>query len=261
MIIPKTLERADFSGISDIAYDKKERRLYAVSDNGLLYLLKLKTTENEIKKLKLKRVETLKEKNGNPLKGKKLRDAEGMDISPKGLLISFERRPRVVLFDKRGKEIQKIKIAKPLRKESCYRGKNKMLEAVVLHPRLGLLTAPELPLKKSSRNTHTIYGKKIRFQLPLSGSLTAMAVTEKENLLILERDFDPIFRERVITLSLIDTKTGDCRRLAQLKSEEGWRLDNFEGLTHLEGNRFLMISDDNDNPFQKRLLVLFEISE
>ncbi|WP_457593734.1 esterase-like activity of phytase family protein [Hydrogenimonas sp.] len=261
LIVPDSSEEGDFSGISDIAYDRKRRRLYAVSDNGRLYLLKLKTTENEIKKLKVKRVVDLKDKKGNPLKGKKMRDAEGMDLSPKGLLISFERRPRVLLFDTKGREISKVKLPKPLRKRSAYRGRNKMLEAVVMHPKLGVLSAPELPLENAEKNRHTVYGKGIRLQMPLSGSLTAMAVTKKGNLLILERAFDRLTRRRVITLSILYPEKRICRRIARLDSDKGWRLDNFEGLASLGKNRFLMISDDNENPLQKRLLVLFEIAE
>jgi len=47
--------------------------------------------------------------------------------------------------------------------------------------------------------------------------------------------------------------------LAKLDSADGWRLDNSEGLTRVDKNRYLMVSDDNENIFQKTLLVLFEI--
>jgi hypothetical protein len=47
--------------------------------------------------------------------------------------------------------------------------------------------------------------------------------------------------------------------LAAFDSYKGWHIDNFEGLTKVGKNRFLMISDDNDSFFQKTLLVLFEI--
>jgi len=50
------------------------------------------------------------------------------------------------------------------------------------------------------------------------------------------------------------------RDLAVFNSGEGWNIDNFEGLTHLGGNRYLMVSDDNKNPLQQTLLVMFEIT-
>ncbi len=254
-------ERADFSAISDIAYDSRNGLLYGVSDNGLLYVMRAKIGKKRIKALEIVRLEELKGKNGKPLKGKKMRDAEGLDILDKGLIVSFERRPRIALFDTYGRMIRKVELPKPLRKRSNYRGKNKMLEAVVFHPDFGILSAPEIALKKEDRKKHTIYGKNIRFEMAANGSLTAMALTKKGNILILERDFDPLFRDRVTTLSLLNPERGSVKRLAELRSEDGWNLDNFEGLTHVEANRFLMISDDNDNPLQSVVLVLLEIRE
>jgi len=260
-IVPSPDERADFSGISGIAYDRKNGLLYGVSDNGALYVMRVKIGKKRIESLETVRVERLKGKNGKPLKGKKMLDAEGLEILGKELLISFERKPRVALFNTDAEMIRKVELPKPLRKRSNYRGKNKMLEAVVFHPDLGILTAPEVPLKKENRIRHTIYGKNLRLHMPAKGSLTAMALTKKGNILILERDFDPIFRDRTITLSLLNPKRGNVKRLAELRSEDGWRLDNFEGLTRIKDNRFLMISDDNANPLQSVVVVLFEIRE
>ncbi|BBG66405.1 hypothetical protein NNO_1702 [Hydrogenimonas sp.] len=254
-------EKGDFSGVSGIAYDRAEKRLYAVSDFGVLYSVKMKISGGKIVKFDIKNKVRLKDAKGRPFKDKKRSDAEGLDISGGNLLISFERGPGIALFDRDGRMIKELKLPKPLRKKSNYRGRNRMLEAVVFHPRLGILTAPEIPLKKEDRNRHTIYGKKVRFHMPATGSLTAMAVTKKGNILVLERDFDPLFRRRVITLSLLNPENGEIRLLASLKSRDGWRLDNFEGLAHLGGDRFLMISDDNANPLQRKIAVLFEIME
>ncbi len=247
--------------MSGIAYDKKSGLLYGVSDKGLFYVMKIEIENDKIEKLKALRVTRLEKRDGKPFKGKKMSDAEGLSLSPKGLLVSFEREPRVLLFNKKGRMKKELKLPKPLREKENYRKKNKMLEAVLYHPKLGLLCAPEVPLKKSDKRVHTIYGKKVRLKMPFSGSLTAMSLTKKQNILVLERSFDPIFRKRTITLSLIDPKKGRVKRLALLKSEDGWRLDNFEALAHIGNNRFLMMSDDNENPLQRRLLVLFSIVE
>ncbi len=260
-VVPSPDEHADFSGISDIAYDRENGLLYGVSDNGLLYVMRVKIGKKRIKALEIVRLEELKGKNGKPLKGKKMRDAEGLDILGKELIVSFERKPRIALFDTDGKMIRKVELPKPLRKRSNYRGKNKMLEAVVFHPDLGILSAPEIALKKEDRKSHTIYGKDIRFDMAGNGSLTAMALTKKGNILILERRFDPLFRYRTVTLSLLNPEKGSVKRLAELRSEDGWKLDNFEGLTRMEDDRFLMISDDNANPLQSVVVVLLEIRE
>ena len=47
--------------------------------------------------------------------------------------------------------------------------------------------------------------------------------------------------------------------LAKFNSSEGWLLDNFEGLARVGKNRYVMISDDNDNFFQQTLLMYFEV--
>ncbi|HCB12317.1 MAG TPA: hypothetical protein DEP36_01915, partial [Gammaproteobacteria bacterium] len=38
-----------------------------------------------------------------------------------------------------------------------------------------------------------------------------------------------------------------------------WLLDNFEGLTRYQDQRFFMISDDNCSAWQSTLLVYFEL--
>jgi len=47
--------------------------------------------------------------------------------------------------------------------------------------------------------------------------------------------------------------------VAPLDSYQGLHLDNFEGLTRHHGNRFFMVSDDNDVFVQRTLLVYFEL--
>jgi hypothetical protein len=47
--------------------------------------------------------------------------------------------------------------------------------------------------------------------------------------------------------------------IVKLDSVEGYHVDNFEGLTRHQGNRFFMISDNNDLFVQRSLLMYFEI--
>ncbi|MGB1311695.1 MAG: esterase-like activity of phytase family protein, partial [Leucothrix sp.] len=70
-----------------------------------------------------------------------------------------------------------------------------------------------------------------------------------------------------LVISLRQVKLDQCnqqnhcavRDLAIFDSTKGWNIDNFEGLTHLQGNQYLMVSDDNKNPLQRTLMVKFEI--
>ena len=87
------------------------------------------------------------------------------------------------------------------------------------------------------------------------------------DVLVLEREFTPAFLRLVITLRRVQLPAGaaaDSRlkseTLAVLDSSQGWRRENFEGLARHRGNRFFMISDDNDTLFQRTLLVYFEIA-
>ena len=44
-----------------------------------------------------------------------------------------------------------------------------------------------------------------------------------------------------------------------MNSHKGWSVDNFEGLVRVGKNRSAMISDDNNNFFQRTLLIYFEV--
>ena len=255
-----------FRGISDLAWDGAKKRLYAVSDEGRLFTFRISLSGNRIKDLRLLDAVVLRDRKGEALKGKKRSDAEGLALSPEGLLVSFERKPRIVRYDPEGNYLGTVKLPKPLRKKSRYAGKNSMLESVAWHPRYGVVTAPERPLKKSDETRHTVYAGKHRWTLPAFGALTAIEVTADGGLLLLERGFDRFSRRRALRLTLLhpDRCRGDrceTETVALLKSGNGWRLDNFEGLTRIGKNRYLMVSDDNGNPLQKTLLVYFEITE
>ena len=61
----------------------------------------------------------------------------------------------------------------------------------------------------------------------------------------------------------MECETGSCssKNLAALKRRDGWKLDNFEGLTRIKDELYLMISDDNGSFFQECIDVLFEIKD
>jgi hypothetical protein len=47
--------------------------------------------------------------------------------------------------------------------------------------------------------------------------------------------------------------------VAIFQSDQGWLLDNFEGLTRHRALQFFIISDDNCSNLQSTLLVYFEL--
>jgi hypothetical protein len=151
----------------------------------------------------------------------------------------------------------------------AYRSKNKGLEALAWHQHYGILTAAEWPLKKYTKKLQTIYalsGKKWHFRAEPEGNsaVSAIEVMEDGNILVLERSFTGYMDPFVVTLKKVYLDR--CRRgvcpatiLLKMNSHKGWDVDNFEGLAKVGKERYVMISDDNDNFFQKTLLIYFEV--
>ena len=256
-----TLNEIEFKGISALAYDEK-RGLFALSDFGYLYRLNLNIKNEKIKEIVLKEAYVLSSKKGKKLKKKK-RDAEGMQFSEDGLIISFERHPKISLFNFKGRKIKNFDLPKKLQDIKHYQKKNRALEALVVHPKFGLITAPEAPLKNQDKKVHTLYSKTKTWKFKASYKITALELLPDNNLLVLERKFSYLqgYKISLKKVNIMQCKKEFCltETLAVFKSKDGFNLDNFEGLTHIKDNLYLMISDDNDNPFQETLLVLFEL--
>lgn len=247
---------SDVKEISALAY--KNKTLYALGDKGYLYSFGIKIKDNKIKKVSLKKVFKLKNSKSKRLKKDK-RDSEGLCFMDENLLISFEKEPRIELFSKNGKKIKSKKIHKDLKDIRNYKGKNKALESVAYNKKYGLLTAPESPLKSSNKKLHTLYGENNKWNFPVSGKITALEFMKKNEIMILQRYFNNLTRQRIITISKLNLKNSKYKVLARLDSKKGWNIDNFEGLTKINEKRYLIVSDDNDSIFQKTLLVLFEV--
>lgn len=258
-----------FDNINDIEVTElsalaiKENNLYALSDRGYLYYFDISIQNNKINKLELDKAFNLKNKKGIRLK-KNMRDSEGMVLIDEGILISFEKKPRVELYSLTGVKIKNIDIHIKLKHIEKYKSKNKALEAIAYNKKHGVLTAPELPLDHKNEKYHRLYTNDKIYKFKACGSITALEFIDDDTVMVLEREFNYISRQRVITLSKVyldKCKKSVCksRLLAKLDSKDGWKIDNFEGLTKIGKSQYLMISDDNDSLLQKTLLVLFEI--
>ena len=255
-----TYKNIKFREISALAF--KNNILYGLNDKSKLFKFHLDIQKDKIVGLELEDVIKLKDK-----KDKKLikinRDSEGMFIVGKKLIISFEKNPRVEIYSFDGKKIRAIPINKSLRDISDYVAPNKALESLAYNKKYHLVTAPELPLK--GEKYHTLYSKKKQWKFKVNGSITALEFIDKNRILVLQRDFNYFTRRRETILSIVNLskcKKKICKEktVAIFKSSDGWHLDNFEGLTRISKNKFLMISDDNESLFQKTLLVLFKIN-
>jgi len=268
----KHINGIKFSEISDVAYHAKTKTLYLVGDKGTLFAFRAKFNK-KIDDLIPLRATKLKSKNGKRFKKWK-RDSEGLVLDGKGrLIISFEGKAKIGYFHKNsskfGTMIRKYKLPRVLREPKNYRSRNKSLEALAWHKKYGLLTAAEWPLKKQDKKRHTIYalsGKKWHFgaEAEAKSAISAIEVMDDGNLLVLERSYTGLLNPFVVTLKKVyirNCKKKMCKTkvLAKMNSHKGWDVDNFEGLAKVGKHRYVMISDDNDNFFQKTLLIYFEV--
>lgn len=262
------------SELSDLAWDNRSQTLYSVSDGGYLYTIKIKQSNNKLLSANVIKAVKLKGANKKFLRGAN-NDPEGLDITHKNntteLIISFEGNSRIDRYNTNGEYIGNIRIPKKLTNRKSYRHPNKALESVIVHPKHGVITASELPLKTSTNNTQTIYsqyGKEWHFPRykAAKSSITALEVLADGDILVLERAFSGIFQPLVISIRQLHinqcNQNNHCpiKDIAVFSTAEGWNMDNFEGLTQLSDNRYLMVSDDNQSPLQQSLMVMFEIS-
>jgi len=263
-----------FYGISDLAYDPKKERLYLLGDQkGKLFVFRARFG-SRIEGLKPLYAVKLSGKGGKAFRRWR-RDSEGMTLDRKGRpLIAFEGRSKIGRFDSRGVMHKEYRLPPKLLNVKNYRSRNKSLESLALHPKYGILTASEWPLKRDKPKDQAIYslsGREWHFRAEPdhSSAVVAIEVMDDGNLLVLERAYSGLRNPVVITLKKVYLnrckKRGRKKRvchsevLAKFSSANGWHVDNFEGLAKVGKHRYVMVSDDNDNFFQRTLLVYFEV--
>jgi len=268
----KHIDGVKFSEISDLAYYAQKHKLFMISDEGKLFTFNAKFTD-KIDILEPIGAVNLKKKHGKKFK-KWRKDSEGMTLDDKGrLLISFEGKAKIAWFHKnsvkQGEKIRSYTLPKVLRDSENFRSRNKSLEALAWHPKYGIVTATEWPLKKYDKKKQTIYalsGKKWHFKAEpeARSAISAIELMGDGNFLVLVRSFVSYLDPFVVTLKKVyinQCKKGMCKTevLLKMNSHKSWGVDNFEGLARVGKNRYVMISDDNDNFFQKTLLIYFEV--
>lgn len=266
-----------FAEFSDLAWDDDDGVLYAESDQGGLFWLQPVFTNSYLTDVKLIKALPLLELGKDKAVRWTRTDAEGMDIvnarngrkNDAELVISFEREPRMLRYRTDGTAIRQYALPKPLDAIKNYHGANKALEAVCIDPDRGVLTVAEQPLRGERPGYTRIFdlqGKSWYFPATKNNGIVALECLGHGDILVLERDYLSILVHTIITLKKIhlpaglpDGATLSAETLVRLDDSNGLRLDNFEGLTRHRGNRYFMISDNNDNFLQRTLLLYFEI--
>ena len=274
-LAPQSMDGLVLGGLSGLAWDEDEARLYALSDRGTLFHLRPHFEEGFLHRVELIAAFALRDQRGRPLAGAHA-DAEAMVVrhadngisGDSQLAVCFERYPRIVLFNSEGRYLERLQLPGALRDVRHYASPNKALEALTWIPGAGFLTAPERPLVGAEHgivDIFTLTGASWRYPLleTPEASLVDMQALPDASLVTLERGHGLMYLPMVIGLrrTRIATAAPGARlavtTLAVLDSSRGWSVDNFEGLTRHHGRNFFMVSDDNFNPLQKTLLVYF----
>ncbi|HSD96327.1 MAG TPA: esterase-like activity of phytase family protein [Sulfuricaulis sp.] len=271
-----TLDGMRFSQLSGLAWDDDDGILYAISDKGFLFHLQPVFENGVLTGLKLLKAFHLREPGSKPLMGA-YPDSEGMDIlnghnGRKGdaeLIISFERFPRIVRYRPDGYAISEYPLPAPLNGARKYQDFNKMLESVCIDSKLGVLTVPEAPLKGERQGITRIFsldGRSWIYPLPAGNRISALECLGNNRVMVLEGNFSGILGRLEVFLKIATlspdgspTEPVTVETAVALDSDKGHQIDNFEGLARHRGNRFFLVSDDNDLFLQRSLLMYFEL--
>ena len=231
--------------------------------------------------LKNAQLADMRDMSGNTM-SKHEGDAEGLDAltdaGPDGpVLVSFERDPRVWRYDlSKSLDVKPTPVKMP---ETIHAldGSNEGLEGLALlrpgtllaiseapHDKSGTMAAWLAPAPEAQGETGMLH---VARHPPYEISDAAMGPARKY-LYLLERHYYGMVGGIVIAVRRIDAadvKPGarlDGKEIAEFDMREA--IDNMEGLAlrrSADGKTFLyMISDDNYNPLQRTLLLMFELA-
>lgn len=272
-----TVPRTDFNGItiselSGLAWDQDEQLLYAISDQGRVFHFKLKLEAEQITAVEPVFAANLVDNKGKPIK---LRDSEGLfalnaSNGKRGdtqLIVSFEHGPRIFRMSPQGRQVGVVALHKDLQNPKNYRSQNSMLESVAYHPKYGFITAPERSLKGEPNNLQTIYSAKQKWSFlayPAENSaVTGLEILPDKSVLVLERAWVGILHPMVISLRRVDLDACDKAKVCEVQDLGVYssliQVDNFEGLTQIRDNLYLMVSDDGQRDLLRTELSLFKV--
>ena len=263
--------------LSALAWSEDEQLLYAISDHGSVFHFRPIFQGDKLAGVDLLNAYALRSSSSEKLsypwsdsEGLYLRNGANGKPDDDQLLVSFENRPRLQWHRPDGTWIRGEPLPGWMQDPASYFRRGKALESVAIHPRYGVITAPEYPLDEADWNELVIYranGEKLVTQRDDDSNfaLCAIEVMPDGRLLTLHRRHSllaPTWRTRLQVLMPTDGNRLERTRLAEIDiGESRLPVDNYEGLTRHRGNRYFMISDDNGHFIQQTLLVYFEVLE
>jgi hypothetical protein len=264
----------NFGGWSDLVVSQDNRTLTSISDNGAWFSAPIERDgKGNLTGLGKGTIGPLRDLRGQPVIDKAWADAEGMASMADGSwLVSFERNHRIWHYP----TLDGVPVAINLPTGFDRQPDNGGIEALTVlrdgrlvaiseqytlrpHAAVGWIGTPVGPDRYRWETFE--YMKIPRFDP------TAIRELPDGSLVVLERAFDLLrgVRIRVMQFPGSALKAGsviDGEELARLASP--YAVDNLEGLAATVGERgetlLWMIADDNFNPLQRNLLLLFELT-
>ena len=273
--IAMTSNSRNFGGWSDLVVSPDNRTLTSISDTGSWITATIERDgEGSLTGLSQGTIGPLRDLKGEPLLDKAWSDAEGMALMPDGSwIVSFERHHRIWRYPTLDGTPQQIDMPANFDRQPGNGGVEALTvladgrivaisEEYSLRPNT-LIGWIGKPIGQGKYLWDIFEYMKVPYFNP-----TALRQLPDGSVLVVERAFDMV---RGVRMRLVRFPAGALKPDAIVDSEELARLaspytvDNMEGLAVTTGERgetlLWIIADDNFNPLQRNLLMLFELEK
>jgi hypothetical protein len=250
-------------GLSDIAVLSGDR-LVAVTDEGDAFEARLVfDASGRLSDVRDGRLSRLVDRDGQPLRGKRRADAEGLAVMPNGdRLVSFEREHRIWLYH--GGDGRPVPVAAP----AAAFPENEGIEAMVPYSPAGqnaYLAGSEGGKVWLCSTLSGCKSTTLGAMVPAGFALTGMAAYDDAgSLVLLGRAYDLKRGARAVVRVLGPRSVDMPRVLAELPIAAPLTRDNFEGVAAVRRSggvvRLYLMSDDNFSAKQHTYLLAFDWS-
>jgi hypothetical protein len=273
--IVMTANARNFGGWSDLHVTPDGKTLTSISDEGSWFSATIDyDTAGNLAGLTGRTIGSLRGLDGRLLGDKTLADAEGMALMPDGSwIVSFEREHRIWRYPTLGGTPQAIDLPADFARQPNNGG----VEALAALPDGRIVAISEEYQRRPGLNAGWIgtpdAGGRYRwesFDYTATPDFhpTALRTLPDGSFVVLERAFDPLrgVRCRVLRFPMGAVTPGGTARPEELaRLAAPYAVDNLEGISVTAGPRgetlLWILSDDNFNPLQRNMLLLFELEK
>lgn len=271
--IVMTANSTHFGGWSDLHVAADGRSLTSVSDEGAWLTATIDyDSKGDLAGLSAGRIGQLRGLDGKPIATKAEADAEGMTRLPDGSwLVSFERRHRLWRYRTLLDTPMPVQGPADIGRQPANGG----IEALAaLADGRVVAISEEYSLRPGMAAgwigepaAGGYLWRAFDYAAPPDFRPTAIARLPDGSFAVLERAFDMLrgVRCRIMRFNAAQLKPGATVRAEELaRLASPYAVDNLEGLAATKGARgetlLWLISDDNFNPLQRNMLLLFELA-